>query len=319
MNSKARCRCRGSVYVLVLMTSVFVAVVGLSAMTVGRIQTRISNADLDAAKAGYYAQSMVDLGLYKAMTAPGWRATHTNDTWTADYTWGEAVVTYKFVDEIDGNLANDPTQPVRLYGKATVNNAVRIYSVEMAQPSGGGSTESAEVLFSSDISGGGGQAFIESAEWAGQYFKPTLPAGATSWSVTRVQVHAVKHGNGSDGVTKVQLRKADGSNVPTTTVLEEMLMYETSLASATWLEFTYSTVTGLSPSEGLCLVLEWDQGGTACKAQKGSSGSGLLVTYNAGSTWTFSASTSLNHYIYGKYITSPPMTPVAGTWRQEVQ
>ncbi len=324
MKRKTHDRCRGSAYVLVLMVSVFVAVVGLSAMTAGRIQTRTANASQDAAKAGYYAQSMVDLGLYKAMTTPGWRTTHTNDTWTPDYTWGEAIVTYKFVDEIDGDLANDPTQPVRLYGKTTVNNTVRIYSVKLLQP--GGATESPEMLLNSwdPATPNAGLQNIQEWYWHGQYIEPTLPANATSWKVTRVQFKARSStGSTTDGVTKVQLRTADASGLPTTTVLEAFTMNETALtATPTWREFTFSNVSSLTPADHLCLVLEWSQGSKAAQVELDWSATppgGYVSTSGKEAAWFTIGAQALLYRVYGTYIASPPLAPVAGTWRQEVQ
>ncbi len=313
------CHAKGGVYIVVLGTAMFVTVVGMSALLMARINTRITNADRDIVKARYYAQSLIEVGMLKAMTDPNWRTTHTNDIWSTDYTWDETVVTYKFVDENDADLADNPADPVRLYAKATVNDAVRIYSVVLRQV--GASSETSEILLSSHDPGGTSSDMIQEWYWHSQYFQPSLPPGTTSWSVTRVRFQAEISGNGSDGITKVQLRTEDGSSLPTSTVLEEKLMNETDLTSSpTWQEFAFSGVSGISPTAGLCLVFEWAGGNQSARVEidYGSTNGGHQTSGDQGSTWVPSSSESVVHYVYGKYITDPPFTPVAGTWRREM-
>ena len=123
---------RGGVYVLVLGASMLVTVIGISTLTLSRIQTRIAAAELPAVKAQRAAQSLLEVALLRIANDPSWRSAHTNNIWTADEIIADAVGAYKFVDELDGDLVNDPTHPVRLYAKATVGAAVRLCSVELA-------------------------------------------------------------------------------------------------------------------------------------------------------------------------------------------
>ena len=115
-------RRRGSIYVLVL---------GVSTLALSRIQTRISGAQLPAAKARFAAQSLIEVALLRIANDPDWRSTYVHEVWTDEETVGDALGAYKLVDELDGDLANGPTDPVRLYAKATVGEAVRLCSVEL--------------------------------------------------------------------------------------------------------------------------------------------------------------------------------------------
>ncbi len=152
---------------------------------------------------------------------------------------------------------------------------------------------------------------IKDKAWIGQYFRPTLPVGATAWRVTRVLVMARVHG-ANKGITSVQLRLPAADNTPSGTILEEVPMLESALsASYAWEQFAFSANSGLSPNEGLCLVLArqlkdahlgdvlFDAGG----------GSGLLDTPDASKTWSSSLTTSMVYYVYGTYmIPGPPQT-----------
>lgn len=122
-------RHRGSAYVAVLGMSMIITVIGLSAVMAARVTTRTVNADRDMARAVFAGRSVMEIATHRIANDSAWRSTYTNDTWTTDETLDELVFSYKLVDEQDGNLTGDTTQPVRLYAKATVGDALRIYSV----------------------------------------------------------------------------------------------------------------------------------------------------------------------------------------------
>lgn len=166
--------------------------------------------------------------------------------------------------------------------------------------------EGPEVLLSS-FDGSFTWQTIEASDWYGQYIQPSLPADAISWRVSRVSVYASKQG-ATSGVVKFQLRTADTNNLPTATVLEEQLFYESSLgAQPNWNEFSFTTVTNRSPDEGLCLVLESNTGDSAMNIYfNQTTPSGLLTTTNAGSSWNNDGSKVLLHYVYGHVSTPDP-------------
>lgn len=161
---------------------------------------------------------------------------------------------------------------------------------------------------------------ITETEWIGQYFFPSLAADVTAWKVTRVSFMARIHG-ADKGITAVQIRLPTGADLPSPTVLEEVLMYENSLGeSYSWKEFAFSNVSGLSPTQGLCLVLalnkkeahladiQYDSGG----------GSGRLTTTDAGSTWSSDAGQSMLYYVYGTVTTTTTPDPTIRQWLRSV-
>jgi len=177
----------------------------------------------------------------------------------------------------------------------------------------GPSIESAEILLS-EYSGDDSlnDYAIKNNEWIGQYFEPTLDASAVSWKVTRVYIEAKRDG-GNDGETLVQLRPADGVDLPTDTVLEEQVMYESDLGDHyAWQEFNFSNASGLSPGDGLCLVLEHSEHQPSCKIRyENHADYGAFRTNNGGDSWNMSMNDELRHYIFGTWSApGPPQTAV---------
>ena len=183
------------------------------------------------------------------------------------------------------------------------------------------SSEGAEVLLSSqDPPTTPADFVITETQWIGQYFFPSLPADATAWKVTRVKFMARAHAP-AKGITAVQLRLPTGTYLPDTTVLEEVLMVESDLAkSYLWEEFSFSSVSGLSPTRGLCLVLVLNtkDADLADTQYDSGAGSGRLTTGNAGSTWSRDAAQSMLYYVYGT-VTAPMMPdPITRGWLRSV-
>lgn len=156
--------------------------------------------------------------------------------------------------------------------------------------------------------------------WIGQYFVPALPADTIEWEVTRVTFQARIHG-ANKGITAVQLRPPGAGMLPSTTVLEQALMYESSLGpSYSWEEFSFSNVSGLSPTEGLCLVLALNkkEADLADIQYDNNGGSGLLTTSNGGGSWVHDGSASMMYYVYGTATTLTTPDPVTREWLRQV-
>ncbi len=124
-----RSRRRGSAYLLILMVSMIITLIGLSALQISRIQLRISGTTSETSEAGVLAISGVDLGLYTITDDPAWRNTYTNNVWATKGTLGGGTISFKIVDESDGSLDSGPAGPVRLYGRGIVDQTVQMCSV----------------------------------------------------------------------------------------------------------------------------------------------------------------------------------------------
>jgi len=169
------------------------------------------------------------------------------------------------------------------------------------------SSGSETLLASNDGSVNVYDASVSSSYFRGQFFQPTLPANAKTWRVTRVRVK-LKYHDWPWGQTKVQLRLANGT-VPGDYVIEESSIMEYNLGLyQQWEEFTFSSVTGLLPSNTLCLVLTGNSSyGTSEVQVQGVSGQAASRYYvssaNGGTSWTASPGLNLNYYVYGTVST----------------
>jgi hypothetical protein len=122
------CR-RGSMYIAVLLIATIVSVIGISALTVTRLQLRSAEGASDVTAACLYAQSAIEMGLFTVNDDADWRSVYSNDDWLPERSIGDGVYTLKLVDEVNGSLTADPNAAVRLYGWGMAGDAVRIYSV----------------------------------------------------------------------------------------------------------------------------------------------------------------------------------------------
>ncbi len=130
----ARFSRRGTSYLFFLGTALLVTIIGLSAMMVLRVKLRAAEGLGDRATAKLYAQSAVDAALLAIYSDRTWRTSITHDTWVAEQTFGDGSLTYKLVDEADGDLSADTNAPVRVYGKGVCRESVWIYSVLVQPP-----------------------------------------------------------------------------------------------------------------------------------------------------------------------------------------
>lgn len=143
--------------------------------------------------------------------------------------------------------------------------------------------------------------------WCGQYFKPTLPDDATSWSVTRVAFRARKESN-PHGTLVVQIREATSGQVPSSTVVAATEISEQALgAQYSWITLNISGAAGLDPDKGYCLVIKYGNGsGTIGQIEYESGGnpmtpnSHFLTTSVAGLNWSSPNNTQdMRFRIYG--------------------
>ncbi|XAL98866.1 hypothetical protein OT109_14910 [Phycisphaeraceae bacterium D3-23] len=134
MTRRTATRQRGTVYLLVLVVTAMLVGIGVTAVMVGRIDVQGEALQDDMAQARQLGLGGLEVVRKRLESNSGWRSTYTNDVWSAPTVVGDGVCVFKLVDEGDGSLLDDDTDPVRVYVKATVGSAVRIYSVviEMA-------------------------------------------------------------------------------------------------------------------------------------------------------------------------------------------
>ena len=155
---------------------------------------------------------------------------------------------------------------------------------------------------------------LDKTHRAASYFKPTLPANAVSWKITRVKFYAVLNGATTDTLA-VQIRPSDAAMKPAASVLASVQIPEAQLgASFMWTEVSFGSCQGLAPASGYCLVLaqatlvdkvakvKWEDAGSPMTAN-----AHWMTSADSGATWTAPNSTQdLRFYVYGTVTTEGP-------------
>ncbi len=222
---------------------------------------------------------------------------------------------------------------VRAINKAAAENliaAVDDFSLELdtftRDVSGPpGSTTSGEtLLWSYESTSNIGEFSISSTQWPGEYFLPLLPPDAQSWAVTRIQFRAAARGP-ADGLTRVELRLPDASNLPSDTIVEEHLMDEASLGpDYAWREIVFTTTSGLPPDTGLCLVLERVSSKHSAKIEYQTSGAStpngkFVWTTDGGASWTGTSVAAMLLRVFGTITTPGPPSVATRTYLRSVR
>jgi|GEM_PF-6598319 len=179
--------------------------------------------------------------------------------------------------------------------------------------------ESAEDTLCSCVANTGlSESTVSSSLWWGEYFKPALPADAISWNVTKVIIHARKAGL-TNGQTRAQLRPATAQNTPSNVVLEEAIVEESTLPVPpdyyTWKSIPFTSVTNLSPAQGLCLVLTTLDENPSMELRyftgpvTNMPDTAMLQSTNVGASWDVYTDKALRFMIYGT-VTTPDVNPI---------
>ncbi|MBN1513962.1 MAG: prepilin-type N-terminal cleavage/methylation domain-containing protein [Phycisphaerae bacterium] len=202
---------------------------------------------------------------------------------------------------------------------ANVLNRVNDFSLDfesetVTQPGRTSLVESDETILAyHDMGSGQSRTYtVQEDAWVGQYFEPTLPGNAVSWSITSVTL-VVESYLSATGGTWVQIRRANASALPTSNVLAQVLMPESSLSSSmSPYRVDFDGLDSLLPSDRVCLVLQFESGTASCEVQLEQLGdnesAGCLVsTNNAGQAWFPTPSRDMVYRIRGRYKSNEPI------------
>lgn len=169
-----------------------------------------------------------------------------------------------------------------------------------------------------DGSGGSTVTFTEArTDWCGQYFKPTLPANATGWKITKVSLYCKRRSGATPGLlVNVRLVYPTAQQKPGNVILDSVSLNPFDLDSSfAWKDFTFTNSTYLPPTQGMCLVVAQVVNGRSIRVQYESSGSQMTPnsfftsSSDGGSSWTGSTDTNdMIFKVYGVIQTngSPP-------------
>jgi len=107
---------------------------------------------------------------------------------------------------------------------------------------------------------GSAQSFkLDNKHWIAQYFQPTLPTGTTSWTLTRVQL--MFQAGPPTAWTPVLVIMPDANLLPNGAVLAQTNIYSSAMSS-NWemVDATFAGLSKLSPSQGLCIEVQYNNG-----------------------------------------------------------
>ncbi|MEM6257810.1 MAG: hypothetical protein AAGI37_05805 [Planctomycetota bacterium] len=144
--SKTMRRQRGTAYMLVLAITTLLITLGLTATQLAQDQIERGDIQSDQAKARLAALYMQDV-IHKRNTGDlAWRDGLETETWYLQGAQDGVLLFYAFVDEIDGDLDDDYTEPFLLYTMGYAGATFRIYSVEYVSDSSGNLTRNASTF-----------------------------------------------------------------------------------------------------------------------------------------------------------------------------
>ncbi|WP_145288787.1 hypothetical protein [Pirellulimonas nuda] len=125
-----RTRRPGYLYVAVLMTSLLISAMGLTALSVAALRLRCSTASTDWTAAAALAQSAIEDAVLKVSLDNAWRTKNTHNVPSTAVSLAAGAYSWKLLDD-DGNLADDDRDSVRVVGIGRVGEAVVAESVRL--------------------------------------------------------------------------------------------------------------------------------------------------------------------------------------------
>ncbi|XAL98864.1 hypothetical protein OT109_14900 [Phycisphaeraceae bacterium D3-23] len=148
----------------------------------------------------------------------------------------------------------------------------------------------------------------------GQYVLPSLPAGVSSYTVTRIRVRAKRSG-GTSGVSYARLYDTSGG-LPTGSVLAEETLYESTLSSGIeWVDITFSNPPTRLAGEAIAVAMEWgsDRDSAVIEFDIAGTSGGLLTRNKETDPWVNTGGKNLLLEVYG---TCACVTPDMSMTRQ---
>jgi len=147
---------------------------------------------------------------------------------------------------------------------------------------------------------------VTTTNWVSEYFKPTLPAGTTSWKISKIKLMLARNGSAVTALT-VQVKNADAQQKPGSTTLDSATVLAINLPStAGYVDVPFNNLTSLDPSLGYCVVLKTASspfpGNASYDSASTDSGMSYTSSSDGGSTWSApSTANASQFYVYGTY------------------
>lgn len=107
-----------------------VVMIGVTSSNLLRLRSAGARLGEDEVRSELLARSAVEVVLKRLNLDSGWRSMYTSGAWSTPEAIDGGSFRY-MIDDIDGNLGDDPGDPTRLHVSATIGGATRILSVEI--------------------------------------------------------------------------------------------------------------------------------------------------------------------------------------------
>jgi hypothetical protein len=107
---------RGSIYIIVVGTSLLVGLLGLSSLLQQQVGRRAHQAAFDSVQARNNASTALRVGMLLIENDSDWRFTFPNGDWEVDVALANGAYTLQGHDPSDSDLTDNPTEPVVLTG-----------------------------------------------------------------------------------------------------------------------------------------------------------------------------------------------------------
>lgn len=305
---------RGSAYLAVTGASLIIAMISLTSMHLARLELRDSVSRGDMAYAQRLAQASVEFAVAQIEYYDGgslrqhWRNRFDHNVEVNKSPSGYSeTFSFRLLDHEDGDLADDHEDPIEIQGIGRWGSAVYVYSVTCSNAIS--AEEQVGPVVARNYEGGTStEETVDEGNYLGQYFMPSLPAGATQWQITGVEVFLSGHG-ALDKTLDVTLYESDAGGMPAT-LIESVSVQETALpasGSPDWHSVTFTAATNLDPAGGFCIGLERTGGGGAAIVpyDTGVSQTDSHILRGGSGTWyNIHATQSLQYRVHGIYTTS---------------
>ena len=130
-------RRRGAAYVFFLSTATLVAIIGLSALMVVRIQARAGEGTKNLVAARFYAQSAIELGFLVITADPLWWQNPGSGPWRTNEPIGDGTLSLEVIIAPDGDALGDGSDPALLIGTGVSGQATHRMQMLVVPDNGG--------------------------------------------------------------------------------------------------------------------------------------------------------------------------------------
>lgn len=122
---------RGTIYLVVLISSVIVATIGMGTLQLLRLQANTAGSGNDFLAARFHARAGIEIGMLKIRNDPYWRTNLGNGVWMANRPIGNGKFSLSVLDPIDGDVTTGDNNPVILQGTGVQGAAIANLSVRL--------------------------------------------------------------------------------------------------------------------------------------------------------------------------------------------